>query len=360
MPILNTVQLEQSCDSKVLLKNVTLEIERGEVFALIGPTGAGKTTLLRLLNLLDMPTSGKIYFDGQDIAKSPQLRLQIRRKMAMVFQKPVVFYGSVYDNIAYPLKVRHHNKEETQTRVEEMLEITGLKGYEKRKARTLSGGEAQRVALARAMIAQPEVLLLDEPTANLDPVSVSKIEEVLTHVIQEQKTTVVMATHDMSQGQRLARRIGVIINGEIVQVGSPNEIFCSPKNMEVAEFVGVENILSGVVIEKNDKLATIDASGYIIQAISDYEIGDRIYALLRPEDITFTPTKDLSSARNVFEGEITRTTAVGPLVRIEVDCGFSLLGVVTRMSAQELNLNVGKKIYASFKATAIHTIRRWN
>ena len=356
MTLLKTVQLGYSADSKALLRNINFEVERAGVFALIGPTGAGKTTLLRLLNLLDTPTSGKIYFNGQDTAESTRLRLQMRRRMAMVFQKPVVFNSNVYDNIAYPLKVRGCGRKEIQTRVEEMLEITGLKGYEKRRARTLSGGEAQRVSLARAMIAQPELLLLDEPTANLDPVSVSKIEEVLANTIREQKTTVIMATHDMSQGQRLADMIGVLMNGEILQIGSPSEIFCSPSNKEVAEFVGVENILSGIISQKDGVLVAIDVNGTTIEAISESSVGDKVYVIIRPEDITFTLAKETSSARNVFQGEIARMTTVGQLARIEVDCGFPLLGVLTKRSAEELNLNLGKKIYASFKATAVHVI----
>ena len=356
MTLLKTVQLGYSADSKSLLRNINFEVERAGVFALIGPTGAGKTTLLRLLNLLDTPTSGKIYFNGQDTAESTRLRLQMRRRMAMVFQKPVVFNSNVYENIAYPLKVRGFGRKEIRTRVEEMLEITGLKGYEKRRARTLSGGEAQRVSLARAMIAQPELLLLDEPTANLDPVSVSKIEEVLANTIREQKTTVIMATHDMSQGQRLADMIGVLMNGEILQIGSPSEIFCSPSNKEVAEFVGVENILSGIISQKDGVLVAIDVNGTTIEAISESSVGDKVYVIIRPEDITFTLAKETSSARNVFQGEIARMTTVGQLARIEVDCGFPLLGVLTKRSAEELNLNLGKKIYASFKATAVHVI----
>ncbi len=357
MTILKTVQLGYSADSKALLRNITFEVERAEVVALIGPTGAGKTTLLRLLNLLDTPTSGKIYFNGQDTAKSTQLRLHIRRRMAMVFQKPVVFNSSVYENIAYPLKVRGCGRKEIQARVEEMLQITDLKGYEKRRARTLSGGEAQRVALARAMIARPDLLLLDEPTANLDPVSVAKIEEVLANTIREQKTTVVMATHDMSQGQRLADMIGVLMNGEILQIGSPSEIFCAPQSREEAEFVGIENILSGIISQKDGALVTINVDGAAIEAISEFSVGDKVYVIIRPEDITFKLAKETSSARNIFQGEIARMTTVGQLVRIEADCGFPLLGVVTKRSAEELNLNLGKKIYASFKATAVHVIK---
>jgi molybdopterin-binding protein len=127
----------------------------------------------------------------------------------------------------------------------------------------------------------------------------------------------------------------------------------------VAEFVGVENILKGVIVDKEDNLVTIQMNGSSIQAISDYEIGESVYALIRPEDVIFTPAKSKTSARNLFAGKITKITSVGPLVRIEVDCSFPLLGVVTKRSAQELELKVGSRIYAGSKATAVHVIKRW-
>jgi molybdopterin-binding protein len=129
--------------------------------------------------------------------------------------------------------------------------------------------------------------------------------------------------------------------------------------MEVAEFVGVENILKGVIVDKEDNLVTIQVNSSIIQAISDYEIGEAVYALIRPEDVIFTLAKGKTSARNVFEGKITKIASVGPLVRIEVDCGFPLLGVITKRSADELELKVGGRIHASSKATAVHVIKRW-
>ena len=184
------------------------------------------------------------------------------------------------------------------------------------------------------------------------------MEEVLARTIYERQTTLLMATHDMSQGQRFAGRIGVLAQGEILQVGSPTAVFCSPKSREVAEFVGVENILPGVVASKDNDLAIIDVSGIEVQAISDCDVGDKVYALVRPEDVTFAISIETSSARNVFQGKISRMALVGPLSRIEVDCGLSLLGVLTSRSASELDLTIGKQVYASFKATAIHVIKR--
>lgn len=359
MALLETISLVQKYDGRQVLKDISLTFSRGEAFGLIGPTGAGKTTLLRLLDLLEVPASGKIYFEGMDMTRSGKHRLEIRRRMSFVQQKPLVFTMSVYDNVACGLKWRREGHDAIHKKVDNALELVNLVEYKNRNAKTLSGGETQRVAIARALVTEPEVLFLDEPTANLDPVSTSKVEEVLAHVIKERKATIVMATHDMSQGQRLADRIGVLTGGEIMQIGSPNEIFCMPKNTEVAEFVGVENILKGVISEKDDNLVTIQVNDSTIQAVSDFEIGEAVYAFIRPEDITFTQTKDRTSARNMFHGKVKMMTQVGPLVRIEVDCGLDLLGVITKMSAEELDIDIGKKVYASFKATAIHVIRRW-
>jgi tungstate transport system ATP-binding protein len=360
MALIETVNITQKYAGQYILKNISLSINQGEVFALIGPTGAGKTTLLRLLDLLEVPASGSIYFDGMEVTENKSLRLQARRRMSFVLQKPAVFNLSVYENVACGLRWRGEKGVAISQRVNSVLELVGMTEYSSRNARTLSGGETQLVAIARALAVAPEVLFLDEPTANLDPISTSRIEEVLAHIIGDQKTTVVMATHDMSQGQRLAGRIGVIINGELLQTGSPGDIFSTPQDTRVAELVGIGNILSGVIVNRDNELVTIDVGGYLIQAISDYSIGEEVHALIRPEDITLALHKDASSARNTFEGRITRVFPVGALVRVEVACGFPLLAVVTKRSAQDLNLAVDNRVYATFKATAVHVIKRWN
>ncbi len=360
MAFLEIINLGQKYGNQYVLKHVDLSLERGEVFALIGPTGAGKTTLLRLLNLLEPPVSGEIYFDGAEVVHRKAESLGIRRRMSFVQQKPVVFTMSVYDNVACGLRWRGARKEVVQQKVDEALELVGMTNYRSRNARTLSGGETQRVAIARALVTKPDLLLLDEPTANLDPVSVSKVEEILSHIIHRQTMTIVMATHDMSQGQRLAGRIGVLVDGEILQVGSPSEVFTMPKSKEVAEFVGVDNILTGTITKKEDSLATIGINDDLIEAISDYELGEKVYALVRPEDITMTLSKGAGSARNTFQGKIVRMALVGPLIRIEVDCGFPLLVLVTNKSAEELNLTIGKLVHASFKASAIRTLKKWD
>ncbi|HEX9975969.1 MAG TPA: ABC transporter ATP-binding protein [Dehalococcoidales bacterium] len=357
MTLIETVDLCQSFDGRTILKNINLKVERGEALAVIGPTGAGKTTLLRLIDLLDLPASGKIYFDGTDVTASGKARLEARRRMAFVLQKPVVFNTSVYANITCGFKWRGNKGGHWHQKVEDVLEMVDLAAGKNRNARTLSGGEAQRVAIARAIISEPEVLLLDEPTANLDPVSTARIEEVISNIRHQHQATIILATHDMSQGERLADRVGVLLNGEIVQSGGWREVFQAPDNRDVAEFVGIENIVPGVIASNQDRMVTIKVGDRVIEAISHYPAGAVVSACLRPEDITLFLSPVSSSARNSFVGEITRVVSSGPLSRIEVDCGFPLVALVTKRSAEELNLQKGKKVYATFKATAVHVIQ---
>ena len=354
--LLKVERLHHSYGKAEILKNIDLDVERGEVFVTIGPTGSGKTTLLRLLGLLERPTSGHIYFDGHLVNNSEKQRLEIRRRMAIVSQKPAVFNASVFDNVAYGLKIRKENGASLRYKVMNALDTVGLSGYERRDARTLSGGETQRVALARAMVIQPELLLLDEPTANLDPVSTSHIEKLVTDVIKKSDMTVVMSTHDMFQGQRLAHRMGVLMGGQMLQTGDPREIFNLPRGRDIAEFVGVENIVAGVIASAAEGIVDIKVDGNAIEAVSSLGVGEEVYACIRPEEITLAKVKEPTSARNIFNGEITRIVLFGPLARIELDCGFPLVALITKRSAEEMNLQAGERIYASFKATGVHVI----
>lgn len=360
MPLIVTRSLHKRYGEKEVLKDINLNVEKGEVFVLIGPTGGGKTTLLRLLDLLEAPTSGRIYFDGIDITGPGKTRLEARRRMAFVLQKPVVFNTSVYDNVACGLKWRGIDNSSIHQKVDSVLEMVGLSDYKNRNARTLSGGEAQQVAIARAMTIEPEVLLLDEPTANLDPISTSGIERLISQIIHQHRTTIVMSTHDRSQGHHLADRMAVLVNGEVLQTGDPGETFNSPRNREVAEFVGTENIWDGVIMSNEEGIVTIDTGGKVMEAVSDYTAGEKIYACVRPENITLALSMATTSARNSFTGEIARITSLGPLTRVEIDCGFRLVALVTKRSAEELNLENGKEVYATFKATGVHIIRKEN
>jgi energy-coupling factor transporter ATP-binding protein EcfA2 len=205
-----------------ILKEINLTVERGEVLALIGPTGSGKTTLLRQINLLDEPTKGQIIFEGTPlVGASQRVKLSARRRMAMVFQKPVMFRGSVQENVSFGLKVRGRDDREM---ARSALEAVRLSGYEARDAGTLSGGEMQRIALARVLVLQPQLLLLDEPTANLDPRSADSIDRIIRG-LAGQKIAVIMATHNMQQCRKLADRVAVLVGGVLVKVGRPDDVF---------------------------------------------------------------------------------------------------------------------------------------
>ncbi|MCD5425824.1 MAG: phosphate ABC transporter ATP-binding protein [Methanosarcinaceae archaeon] len=224
MPFIEVKNLCKTANSKPILKDVSFTIEKGDIFALIGPSGSGKTTIIRLLNLLDKPDSGKIFFDGIDIANKNNHTLDIRRKMIMLSQKPIVFNTSVYNNVAYGLKIRGEQKHIINSKVKDLLDAVMLSGFEKRNAKSLSGGEMQRIALARSLVIEPEFLLLDEPTANLDPKSTTIIEELILSTVNEKNTAILMATHDMRQVKKLCKNIGVVIDGELKQVESYDEI----------------------------------------------------------------------------------------------------------------------------------------
>lgn len=345
---------------KEVLKDVSFSINDGENFTFIGPSGSGKTTILRLIDMLQRPTSGKILIDGTDVTKlRDRAKVQVRRKMSMVFQKPSPLRGSVYANIATGLKYRRMKGDEISRRVSESLGLIGLEGYEKRTADTLSGGEMQRVALARAIATKPDVLLLDEPTANLDPVSTEKIESLIGDLKNRSHITVILSTHDMEQGQRLADRIAVVIDGRIGQIGTSKEIFYHPMTPAVAHMVGVENIFDGVVAEHEEGLAAVDVNGARIIASSDAPPGTPVTIYWRPEDITFYKKDSIrSSARNTFTGRISEVVPMGPMVRLKVDAGLMLSVTITQRSFEELGLALGKETALTFKASAIHVVER--
>lgn len=359
--------ISKSFGRKEILKSIDLEIEEGENLALIGPSGSGKTTLLRILDLLEMPTSGKIYFNGVDANASRKRRLEIRRRIGMVFQKPVVFKASVYDNIGYGLKFRGVDKRRIGEKVARALDVVGLSEYADRSAPTLSGGEAQRVALARAIVTEPEVLLLDEPTANLDPVSTEKIEALISRINREYDVMIIMATHDMLQGQRLADRIAVIIGGEITQIGMPEQVFNTPVSEEIARFVGVENIIYGVVESNEGGLTVVDVdiSPEKITGISDCKSGEEVRICIRPEEIILSKNMNINmtvrgrggSARNVIYTNVEKMTGIGPLVRVKM--ANSLVALITKQSAEEIGLKDGDDVYATFKSTSVHLLRKF-
>jgi len=217
-----------------------LEIQRGEVFGIVGPSGAGKSTLLRLLDFLEPPTSGQLHFTDCYSSNGSRAPLDVRRRVTTVFQRSVLLNTSVYGNVAYGLKIR--GDKEVQHKVKGVLEQVGLSDLIRDRARFLSGGEAQRVALARAMVIEPEVLLLDEPTANLDPYNVGLIEDIVTDLNRERGTTIVLVTHNVFQAKRLAHRVALLLEGKAVEVAPVQDFFEAPRDPRTAAFVRGEMV----------------------------------------------------------------------------------------------------------------------
>jgi tungstate transport system ATP-binding protein len=214
-----------------------LEIPRGEVLALVGPSGAGKSTLLRLLNFLEYADQGELTYKGQVAGKT--LPLALRRQVTTVFQRPALLHDTVENNVAYGLRLRGLRDPNL---VQATLERMGLGALRKAMARTLSGGEAQRVALARALVIQPEVLLLDEPTANLDPYNIGLIESVVREASQASGMTVVLVTHNIFQAKRLAGRVGLLLGGRMVELSNCADFFSNPADARTRAFVNGEMV----------------------------------------------------------------------------------------------------------------------
>jgi tungstate transport system ATP-binding protein len=217
-----------------------LKIERGEVFALVGPSGAGKSTLLRLLNFLESPTTGRIRFLDVEFSASQPMPLRYRRRVTTVFQRPILLNRSVQANVGYGLGLR--GQRDLDDEIERALEQVSLQHLSRQRARTLSGGEAQRVALARAIVLQPDVLLLDEPTANLDPYNVGLIEEIVTDLNRQRGTTLVLVTHNVFQAKRFANRVALILESQIVEVAGVEAFFESPQDPRTGAFVRGEMV----------------------------------------------------------------------------------------------------------------------
>jgi tungstate transport system ATP-binding protein len=356
-PILEVRDISVVYGTRTVLDIPSLPIHENQVTAIIGPNGSGKTTLSLCLALLLKPTTGRILYRGHIVPNEISM-MEMRRRLAVVFQEPLLLNTSVRDNVILGLRLRGIKRTEIEERVDRWLERFGIAGLAKRNARTLSGGEAQRTSLARAFVLQPEILFLDEPFAALDVPTRQTLFGDMINILQETKCTTIMVTHDRNEAQTLAHRIVMLMNGKIVQDGAPREIFSAPATEEIAKFVGMENILEGTIKTNNDCLADIDVQGQIVEGVSSCQAGGAVNVFIRPEAITLSLEKAASSARNVFSGKITSMIPAGPLVRVSLDCGFPMIALITRMSADGMNLQIGQPVYASFKAAAIHVMVR--
>lgn len=332
-----------------------LDVGAGETLALIGPNGSGKSTLLRVMALLQTPDEGTVSFRGRAVTATGGL--DARRRMAVVFQQPLLADMRVEDNVEIGLRFRGVGARERRARVGRWLARLGIGRLAGQPARTLSGGEAQRVALARALALEPDVLFLDEPFAGLDAPTRAALVPDLAAIIRADGVATVLVTHDRGEAQALADRVGVIVAGRLLQLDETARVFGAPASEEVARFVGVETILAGEVVEAGDGVAMVDVGGRRLEVVSSARPADRVRVGIRPEDVTLV-TADAagqSSARNHFVGTVVRLLPGSP-VKVVLDCGFPLVAAVTTRSVAELHLAAGARVTAVFKATAAHVI----
>ena len=327
------------------LRDVTFDVNRGEHFIILGPSGAGKTVLLEIIAGIIEPDSGRVYLNGSDVTDLPPEK----RGLAYVPQNYALFPNmSVYDNIAFGLKVRKVPKGEIERKVREVSEVLGIEHLLHRKPRTLSGGEQQRVALARALVVEPPLILLDEPFANLDVQTRSKLLAEMKRWRRELGFTALHVTHSFEEAVSLGDRVGVMLNGKLVQVGPVREVFSRPASEEVARFLGFENVIGGVAIGRK-----LIAGGLEIEL--PVEASGRVRVGLRPEDIVISLKPIHSSVRNEFRAIVESIEELGPLVRVHLRAGeISLSAFITRSSMLELGIEKGKEVYVGFKASALH------
>ena len=358
--VLELQNLAVSRQGRVVLDIDHLDIRENEVLAVIGPNGSGKSTLLLALSLLLKPDRGRVIYRGKPLLERDGLNY--RRSIGLVLQDPLLLDTTVYNNVATGLRFRGLQKKQINRQVGHWIERLNISHLQKRRAGSLSGGEAQRASLARAFALNPDVLLLDEPFSALDAPTRAHLLDDFQAVISDISMTTVFITHDMNEALMLGDRVAVIIDGKLQQVGDPEVVFTEPANSDIAAFVGMETVISGKVAESRDGLIVVKKDGMELQAVSDAVPGRSVLLCLRPEDVTLRAGDSLpegqSSARNQLQGRVVRIVPQGPLTRVVVDCGFNMVALVTRTSTQEMALRPGKAVEACFKASAIHVIAR--
>jgi molybdate transport system ATP-binding protein len=336
--------------------DLRIPLDRAPVTVLFGPSGSGKTTLLRMIAGLERPDAGSIVFRGGtwfDAARAIHLPPQ-RRRAGFLFQDYALFpHLTVTENVAY------NASRET---ARQLLDTFGLAELAASKPRAISGGQQQRVALARALAAQPALLLLDEPLSALDAPTRSRTRYELRRMLLRSGVPSIVVTHDRMEAVALGDWMAVMVDGRIRQTGPVQEVFRRPADRQVAESVGVENVLAAEIVGCESGLLVLQVSGQVgggrgsgrIECVDSGETGP-VFACIRAEDVVITRQMDqVSSARNRIAGCVRAVIAEGALARVELDCGFPLVALVTAQSAAELALGEGENVSAVVKATSVH------
>jgi len=338
MPYISYESINKSFGSVKVIKDLTLRIEDGEFFTFVGPSGCGKSTILNITAGLEDATGGVIRFEGKRVNElSPQ-----ERDVAMVFQSYALYpHMTVYDNIAFPLKMKKTSKDSIMSEVQRVSRLLGIDSLLNRKPRELSGGQRQRVALGRAIIRKPEVFLMDEPLSNLDARLRVEMRAELKRLHRELKITTVYVTHDQAEAMGMSDRIAVIYEGEVQQCGTPREIYTNPSNIMVAGFVGSPPMnFIPAVIKARDPLQ-VDCNGLIIVPVTEITSKSaELIAGVRPEDITVSPSK----SEGCFEVTVSIIESAGPFNWVDAEWGDTM---IKGMSAADAGIRPGSRGFIS-------------
>jgi tungstate transport system ATP-binding protein len=340
---------------RTTLQVAMLEVHRGEVLAIIGPNGAGKSTLLRVMGMLQRPHQGAVLFRGRDALNGEPLDL--RRRIATVFQEPLLLNATVHENAALGLKLRGIHRAEIARRLQPWLERLGIAQLAARSARTISGGEAQRTSLARALVLEPELLLLDEPFSALDPATRETLLRDFERIVKETGITTVFVSHDRQEAFALADRVAVLDGGNLLQLDSRENVFLRPDSELVAEIVGVENRLAGVVKTSAGQCLSIAISDATIRARGSLDAGTRVVACIRPEEVSLLRNSQATDL-NRLDGQVIAVSPGMTHHRIALRCsGFHVIALVDRQRCSDLAVSEGDEVAAVFSPAAVHVIR---
>ena len=338
------------------LRDISFTVGDGEYFFIIGPSGAGKTIILEAIAGLHVPDQGRILLAGKDVSLIPPEK----RGVGLVYQDYSLFpHMTVEKNIAFGLKMHHLPSPEIIKTVEGLLSRFGIAHLRSRATLTLSGGEMQRVALARALAISPDVLLLDEPLSALDPGMKEHFIHVLKDVHQENGLTIIQVSHDRHEILSLGTRMALIMDGCLEQEGSVREVYAAPASRQVAEFIGYENVIDGVVVSSRPGECLIDASGVMLRASCAVPEGTRVtFCIGADEIIVHPPTSSPAGQENALSGIVTTFTQAGYLTRVRIDAGVLLSVVMVRETAEEMGLKVGSPVLITIRKNAIRMIGR--
>jgi len=358
-PLLRADRVSRAYGARQALRDVSLDLQRNRVLAVLGPNGAGKSTLFRILLLIEDADRGRVLLDGREVG--PQ-DTDARRRIAGVFQRPWLFRGTVRANAAYGLRARGMSRREVGDAVAPVLDALGLEQLADRPVDSLSGGEAQRVALARALVLQPDVLLLDEPTANLDVTAQRRFREDLEHLVRAHARAAIVVTHDAAEAFALADHVAVLEGGTITQAATPAELVAAPATSFIAAFTGAELLLDGIIdagggegLLRVRMAGGATLSGRIAEGYGQPAAAARVHVAYRPEDITLGPSDEeaSTSAVNRLPVVVHSIVPTGGLVRVRLAGSAPLTAVLTRGSAEALGLAPGIPATAYLKATAL-------